>query len=75
MPVIVDEPTSRWLLDHAGSEVSIDLESRTLTLPDGRSVTFPIEAFARYCLLNGIDELGFLLSRQDRISAYERKLA
>jgi 3-isopropylmalate/(R)-2-methylmalate dehydratase small subunit len=75
LPVIVDEPTSRWLLDHPGVEVNIDLESKTLTLPDGRSVTFPIEAFARYCLLNGIDELGFLLAQQDRISAYERKLA
>jgi len=75
LPVIVDEPNSRWLLDHPGVEVHIDLESKTLTLPDGRFVTFPLEAFARYCLLNGIDELGFLLARQDRICAYERKLA
>ena len=75
LPVIVDEPNSRWLLDHPGVEVHIDLDSKTLTLPDGRSVTFPLEAFARYCLLNGIDELGFLLAQQDRICAYERKLA
>jgi 3-isopropylmalate/(R)-2-methylmalate dehydratase small subunit len=75
LPVIVDETTSGWLLDHPGVEVDIDLESKTLTLPDGRSVTFPVEAFARYCLLNGIDELGFLLAQQDRIAAYERKLA
>ncbi|MCI0436321.1 MAG: 3-isopropylmalate dehydratase small subunit, partial [Gemmatimonadetes bacterium] len=39
---------------------------------NGRSVPFPIETFARYCLLNGVDELGFLLSQQDRIAAYER---
>jgi 3-isopropylmalate/(R)-2-methylmalate dehydratase small subunit len=44
-------------------------------LPDGRETRFPIEAFARYCLLNGVDELGFLLSKQEQISAYERRMA
>jgi 3-isopropylmalate/(R)-2-methylmalate dehydratase small subunit len=72
LPVIVDEATSRWLIDHPGVEVNVDLESTVLTLPDGRSVKFPVEAFARYCLLNGIDELGFLLAQEERISNYER---
>jgi 3-isopropylmalate/(R)-2-methylmalate dehydratase small subunit len=75
LPVIVDEATSRWLIDHPGVEVDIDLESTVLTLPDGRSVKFPLESFARYCLLNGIDELGFLLAQQEQISGYERALA
>ncbi len=75
LPVIVDEPTSRWLIDHPGVEVNVDLESTVLTLPDGRSVKFPIEAFARYCLLNGVDELGFLLAQEERISSYERARA
>jgi 3-isopropylmalate/(R)-2-methylmalate dehydratase small subunit len=72
LPVIVDEATSRWLIDHPGADVTIDLERSTLTLPTGDWVKFPIEPFARYCLLNGIDELGFLLGRLGDIEAYER---
>jgi 3-isopropylmalate/(R)-2-methylmalate dehydratase small subunit len=71
LPIVVDEPTSRWLIDHPGSEVDIDLASASLRLANGASVTFPIDPFARYCLLNGIDELGFLLQQQERIAAYE----
>jgi 3-isopropylmalate/(R)-2-methylmalate dehydratase small subunit len=73
LPVIVDEATHAWLLANPGAEVTIDLEKSALTLPDGRSVTFPIDGFARYCLLNGVDELGFLLSKQAEIAAYEAR--
>ncbi len=72
LPVVVDDATHAWLLANPGAEVSIDLETCTLTLPDGRSVEFPLESFARYCLMNGVDELGFLLSRLDQIENYER---
>ena len=48
------------------------LPASTLRLPDGREVTFPIESFSRYCLLNGIDELGYLLSQMDAIERFER---
>ena len=74
IPVVVDESTSRWLLEHPGVEVTIDLESATLTLPTGERVQFPLEAFARYCLLNGVDELGFLLGRMSEIKAYEQRV-
>jgi 3-isopropylmalate/(R)-2-methylmalate dehydratase small subunit len=73
LPIVVDEATHRWLLDHPGAEVTIDLESTTLRLPDGRAVDFPIEPFARYCLMNGVDELGYLLSREADIAAYEQR--
>lgn len=73
LPVIVDEATHSWLLEHPGAEVAIDLESTTLTLPGGQAVRFPLEPFARYCLLNGVDELGFLLGRDEEIRAYERR--
>jgi 3-isopropylmalate/(R)-2-methylmalate dehydratase small subunit len=73
LPVVVAETTSRWLIEHPGAEVTIDLASATLTLPTGDAVTFPIEAFSRYCLLNGVDELGFLLERRAGIEAYERQ--
>ena len=71
LPVVVDEATSQWLLDHPGAEVDIDLRTSRLTLPDGRSVGFPIEAFARHCLLNGIDELGYLRGHLPDIERYE----
>jgi 3-isopropylmalate/(R)-2-methylmalate dehydratase small subunit len=73
LPIVVDATTGRWLLDHPGAEVSIDLPAGSLTLPSGVVVRFPIEAFARYCLLNGVDELGFLLHQQPQISAYEQR--
>ena len=73
LPVTVDEATHQWLLSHPGVEVEIDVTTSTLRLPDGREVSFPIEAFARYCLLNGVDELGYLLGKSDAISAYEAR--
>jgi len=74
LPIIVDEETHGWLLANPGAEVTIDLENTTLTLPDGRAIRFPVEPFARYCLMNGVDELGFLLSKAPEIDAYERRL-
>jgi 3-isopropylmalate/(R)-2-methylmalate dehydratase small subunit len=73
LPIVVDEATHAWLLAHPGAEVEIDLPSTTLRLPDGRTTTFPIEAFARYCLMNGVDELGYLLGRADAIATYEAR--
>lgn len=72
LPLVVDEKTHGWLLANPNVELTIDVASTTLALPDGRSVEFPLEGFAKYCLLNGVDELGFLLSKSDAISAYER---
>jgi 3-isopropylmalate/(R)-2-methylmalate dehydratase small subunit len=75
LPVVVDDTTSQWLLEHPGVEVSIDLQSTTLRLPTGAAVQFPIEDFARHCLLHGIDELGFLMSKQNEIGKYEQRMA
>jgi len=71
LPIVVDEVTARWLLDNPGAEVDIDLEATRLTLPTGVSVSFPLEAFARHCLMNGIDELGYLRSKAADIERYE----
>jgi 3-isopropylmalate/(R)-2-methylmalate dehydratase small subunit len=73
LPVIVETAVSDWLLANPGCEVSLDVASRTLALPDGRSVQFPLEAFAQHCLLEGVDELGYLLARETEIQAYERR--
>ena len=72
LPIVVDETTHRWLVGNPGAKVRIDLQAATLTLPDGSAVTFPVEGFARYCLLNGTDELGFLLKQVDAIARYEQ---
>ena len=73
LPVVVDQSTSDWLLANPGAEVTIDVAATTLTLPNGVSVKFPLESFSRYCLLNGVDELGFLLERTAAIEAYEQR--
>ncbi|HWM64999.1 MAG TPA: 3-isopropylmalate dehydratase small subunit [Steroidobacteraceae bacterium] len=73
LPVVVDQATSDWLLANPGAEVTIDVAQTTLSLPTGTRVKFPLEDFSRYCLLNGVDELGFLLDRQPQIEAYERQ--
>jgi 3-isopropylmalate/(R)-2-methylmalate dehydratase small subunit len=72
LPVVVDEATHGWLLANPGAEVEVDLPATTLRLPDGRAVKFPIDAFARYCLMNGIDELGYLLGQMPAIERYEQ---
>jgi 3-isopropylmalate/(R)-2-methylmalate dehydratase small subunit len=71
VPIVVDETTSHWLLGHPGADLDIDLKTCRLTLPTGASVGFPLEAFARHCLLNGIDELGYLQSRRADVERYE----
>jgi 3-isopropylmalate/(R)-2-methylmalate dehydratase small subunit len=71
LPIVVDAPISQWLLEHPGAEVDIDLENARLTLPTGVAVSFPIEAFARHCLLNGVDEFGYLRSKLPLIEKYE----
>ena len=71
LPIVVDDATSQWLLDHPGAEIDIDLKTAQLTLPTGVSRSFPIEAFARHCLLNGIDELGYLRSKVADVERYE----
>ena len=71
LPIVVDEATSQWLLENPGAGVDIDLASARLTLPNGMSAQFRLEAFARHCLMNGVDELGYLRSRLDDIQRYE----
>ena len=73
LPVVVDQETSDWLLSNPGVEVTLDVAETTLTLPTGTRVKFPLEDFSRYCLLNGVDELGFLLDRRAQIEAYEQR--
>jgi 3-isopropylmalate/(R)-2-methylmalate dehydratase small subunit len=72
LPIVVDEAHASWLLAHPGAEVQIDLEHNTVSLPNGDAVGFQIERFARYCLLHGVDELGYLRSQEPAIARFER---
>jgi 3-isopropylmalate/(R)-2-methylmalate dehydratase small subunit len=77
LPVGVERPVHERLRvsveGDSASSVTIDLESRTLVLPDGSRSTFEVDPFARQCLLSGVDELGYLLSLEPRIGDYEAK--
>lgn len=72
LPVAVDVETHKKLLAlPREAEISIDLAAQTLTLPDGTSVKFAVDEFSKYLLLEGVDELGYILQQQDAISKFE----
>ena len=75
LPVAVDEATLAELFEAAesgdGVEVEIDLAGQALTLPSGRSVSFPIDEFSKQCLLEGGDQLSYIQQRMEAISTYE----
>ena len=75
LPVAVDRNNYSALLESLSqnptARLAVDLEKQQLSLPDGSSTQFSISSFARTCLLNGVDELGYLLSFEAQISAYE----
>jgi 3-isopropylmalate/(R)-2-methylmalate dehydratase small subunit len=75
VPVVVDNETLQWLIGHPGANVTVDLTSTSLKLSDGRMVHFPIEPFSRYCLMQGVDQLGYLLLKNAEITAYEQRRA
>lgn len=77
LPVIVDEPTHQRLFDlvreNPRVELTIDLASQTLSYPGG-SATFPIDPFNKTCLLNGVDELGYIMGFEKEIADYELRI-
>jgi len=75
VPVVIDAASHAKLLAAPGAIVTISVADRTVTLPDGGKASFPIDPFARYCLLNGVDELEFLLSQDKEIAAFEKQRA
>ena len=79
LPVVVGSEVHQALFDTLSvdpeAEVVVDLEAQALTLPDGQTVNFQIDPFARTCLLQGVDELGYLLNLDERISEFEKQYA
>ena len=78
LTVEVDQETMSALRDLVSdtpqAEVTIDLESQRVSFGSGRTVPFAIDAFARRCLMEGVDQLGYLLSKEGEIRAYEVRL-
>ena len=78
LPIVVDEATSAELFEAANDDESlqltIDLESQTLVMPNGRLVEFPIDAFSKKCLLAGVDQLGYIQNLMPAIEAYEARV-
>jgi 3-isopropylmalate/(R)-2-methylmalate dehydratase small subunit len=75
LPIQVDAGILARLISERtpDAQLRVDLEARTLTLPWGEAITFPVPPFARHCLLHGIDEMEFLLGASSELSAYEAK--
>lgn len=77
LPVVLDPATHQALLDarmqDAGLEITIDLVNQTITLPDNQQTSFTVDNFARACLMQGTDQLGYLLSFTDEIAQYEEQ--
>ncbi len=75
LPLIVDDDTHQQLLslvsEDPTTEIAIDLDTQSLLLPDGRRVNFPIDAFSKVCLLEGLDQLGYLLKHGPAVEAFE----
>jgi 3-isopropylmalate/(R)-2-methylmalate dehydratase small subunit len=71
LAIEVGEDAAQRIAAFAGGEIAIDLEAQRIELPGGTAISFEIEPFARECLLRGVDQLGYLLSAQDAIAAFE----
>jgi 3-isopropylmalate/(R)-2-methylmalate dehydratase small subunit len=77
LPIVVPPDAHKALFEAVAKDpaatVTVDLAQQKLTLPDGSSVTFPIDEFAKTCMLEGVDELGYILQQEPAIAAYEAK--
>ena len=76
LPIVIPENVYNYLVEEDAKNpgqatVSVDLENQSITLPDGESINFPIEPFAKYCVLNGVDQMGYLANADADISHFE----
>jgi 3-isopropylmalate/(R)-2-methylmalate dehydratase small subunit len=74
LPIVVSPEVHAELLAlPPDAKVSIDLVAQKLKLPSGRSVEFPVDEFSKHCLVNGVDELGYILQQEPSIAAFEAR--
>jgi 3-isopropylmalate/(R)-2-methylmalate dehydratase small subunit len=76
LPVIIEKRAHEWLLDNPGAEVTVDLDTCEVHLPrNGGTYKFEIDEFSRHCLMQGVDEMGYLQMQSEAISTFEEKQA
>jgi 3-isopropylmalate/(R)-2-methylmalate dehydratase small subunit len=73
LAVVLNEGEHQYLIRHPGIELAIDIAAGTIELPDGGRFRFEIDAFARHCLLQGVDQLGFLQKHGAQIDTFEAR--
>lgn len=74
LPVVINKSAHQWLLDHPNAEITVDLETCEVRMPDnGGTHSFEIDTFSRHCLMQGVDELGYLQAQTGAITAYEAR--
>jgi 3-isopropylmalate/(R)-2-methylmalate dehydratase small subunit len=71
LPIVVDHATHDWLIANPGADITIDVASSTIKMPNGHSTEYSIDDFARYCLLEGVDQLGFIRQHEEAITRFE----
>ncbi|TAA12518.1 3-isopropylmalate dehydratase small subunit [Pseudoxanthomonas winnipegensis] len=71
LPVVLAEADVQTLMERPDEELTIDVAARELRTPDGRVYAFPLDGFSQTCLLEGVDQLGYLLARVPDIARYE----
>jgi len=75
LPIVIEKGAHQWLLDHPGEEVTIDLKTQEVRLPkNGGTHSFEVDAFSKHCLMEGVDEMGYLQNQTDAIAKYETTL-
>ncbi len=74
LPIVIEKSAHQWLLDHPGEEVTVDLKTCELRLPkNGGSYKFSVDSFSRHCLMEGLDEMGYLLGQDAAITEFEAR--
>lgn len=77
LPIAVDEETYYQLVslceEDPETRLTVDLASQTVTLPGGQQINFPIDGFSKHCLLNGVDQLGFIQQQEEAIVEFEAR--
>jgi len=79
LPIVLPHDQMDMLFDacsaNEGFSLNINLDAQTVSLPDGSTITFEVDAFRKHCLLNGLDDIGLTLMQADSIRSYEQKRA
>ena len=79
LPIVLPQETVDLLMEDArngaNATLTVDLDAQSITRPNGDVISFDVDEFRKYCLLNGLDDIGLTLQSEDKIAAYEKTRA